>query len=365
MSQYGSDEELDASHSVHAVPWTRPWPPEGLETLGRCPVCAAIPRKLLHRDAVDNVLFCAPGTWTYWSCSGCGCAYVDPRPTAATIHLAYENYHTHAEPRTLPARWPLERLKLSLKNGYRNWRFGTDLRPSTPLGIVLALCAPSMRRGIDREFRHLPRQPGGGRLLDVGFGAGAFLETARSAGWRVAGIDPDPEVVSNARRRGLDVWCTSIDEFRDGEGTYDVITVAHVIEHVHDPASLLVHCRRLLKPGGIVWLETPNVDSLGHGRFGRNWRGLEPPRHLAVFNRKALRALLQQAGFATIHDLPQASSCLGMFVTSDRMQRGRSPDDEEPVSLRLRVDVAIAQVLETCLGPSRKEFLALVARKPI
>lgn len=344
-------------------PWTEPWPREDVEAVGHCPVCGHAGREVLHREVVDNVLFCAPGLWALWKCLGCGCAYLDPRPTAASIHRAYENYHTHFAPSALQTESGLAGWKRSLKNGYKNWRFGTQLEPSTRLGVALARCLPSFRLAMDREFRHLPRVRGG-QVLDVGFGGGAFLETAASAGWRAVGIDPDPQVVTNARNRGLNVSSSSIEEFREGEGTYDVITAAHVVEHVHDPASLLAHCFRLLKPGGVLWLETPNIDSLGHARFGRNWRGLEAPRHLAIFNCKSLRALLRQAGFADIRDLPQLSPCLGMFAMSDRMQGGIAPDQDMPIPFRIRLESALAEVLEACLGPSRKEFLAMIATKP-
>lgn len=346
-------------------PWLHPWPAEGLEAVGSCPVCGGVPRAILHREVGDNVLFCAPGDWTLWRCSGCQCAYLDPRPTSASIHLAYENYHTHSAPAVLPAERGLARLKRSLSNGYKNWRFGTDLQPATRLGVPVTRMMPPIRARIDREFRHLPCIPGEGRVLDVGFGDGTFLESARLAGWRGVGIDFDPEVVRNARARGLDVSQSSLEALDEPAASFDVITVAHVIEHVHHPASWLARCFHLLKPGGVLWLETPNIDSLGHLRFGRNWRGLEVPRHMAIFNRTGLRNQLRQAGFMDIRDLPQAGPCRAMFTMSDRMRRGCSPYQDEPISLRLRLEIAIAQFLETCLGPSRKEFLAMVATKPM
>lgn len=352
-------------HPEGPTPWNERWPVDDLELLARCPACGTGARESLHPDAVDNVLFCAPGVWSYWSCSGCGCAYLDPRPTPDSIQRAYQNYHTHSGPQPLSATGGrLGLVKLALKNGYKNWRFGTDLQPSARWGVALALLVPTFRLGIDREFRHLSRFRRPGRLLDVGFGAGAFLETARLAGWEACGIDPDPEVVANARQRGLEVSCSRIEDFGGTEGTYDLITIAHVVEHVHEPATLLLHCRRLLKPGGTIWLETPNIESLGHARFGKNWRGLEPPRHLVVFNRRTLRSLLQQAGFTDVQDLPQASPVGGVYAMSSRMELGMAPDIETAPPRRLRLDIALARFLEMCLGPSRKEFLAMVATKP-
>lgn len=81
------------------------------------------------------------------------------------------------------------------------------------------------------------------------------------------------------------------------ESRFDVITLNHVIEHVSDPIELLRSCYRLLKLGGQLWLQTPNIDSLGSRRYGRHWRGLEPPRHLVLFDPVSLRSALHQAGF--------------------------------------------------------------------
>jgi 2-polyprenyl-3-methyl-5-hydroxy-6-metoxy-1,4-benzoquinol methylase len=90
----------------------------------------------------------------------------------------------------------------------------------------------------------------------------------------------------------------------DGQAAiFDVITLSHVIEHVHDVGGTLRACHRLLKPGGRLWLETPNVAALGHKVFGVNWRGLEAPRHLVLFSAPALKQLLQDAGFVDHKEL--------------------------------------------------------------
>src|SRR5207249_6934470 len=80
-------------------------------------------------------------------------------------------------------------------------------------------------------------------------------------------------------------------------GSFDAIAMSHVIEHVHDPAGLLRECHRILRPGGLLSVVTPNWSSLGHRYFGRSWRGLEPPRHLQLYTLPTLVRELRQAGF--------------------------------------------------------------------
>lgn len=340
------------------------WPAEGLEVVARCPVCLSDRRRLLYSGLRDRVFFCAMGEWNLQECQSCRSAYLDPRPTPDTIHMAYQTYYTHLKTDRVPAaqlhglRW----LQRVLANGYKNYRFGTSYQPSNILGLPLALLLPPMRVVMDREFRHLPRPHPGAKLLDVGFGDATFLECARTIGWEVVGIDPDPEVVTKARAIGLDVHAGGLEVFIGKACLFDVITISHVIEHVHDPRGVLESCYRLLKPGGRLWLETPNIRSIGASRFRHNWRGLEPPRHLVLFNGQSLRAVLGAEGFSDIRDLPQPSPSGVMYAMSQRIEDGRDPNIESRVRFLTRVEAILARVVEWVFK-SRKEFIAMMAVK--
>ena len=346
------------------APWKTPWPASELERVSTCPVCGSAARKVLHENLIDNVFFCAPGKWTSWHCSNCSCAYLDPRPTAKSMHLAYKTYYTHKK-EMHPAenlhglRW----LNRVMSNGYKNWRFGTNYKPATILGVLAAFILSSKRALINRQFRHLPPPPLGGRVLDVGFGDGGFLENAREIGWTVMGVDTDPEVVRNARQRGLNVFQGTVETLAEEDHSFDVITLNHVIEHVHEPMIVINACYRLLKPGGIIWLETPNIKSIGHARFKNNWRGLEPPRHLVIFDDQSLRMALYKAGFIDIEVIRQSNICYGMYALSSRMVDGLDPNVDRPISVKLRLEIAIARFAEMFLK-SRREFLAVTAIKP-
>jgi 2-polyprenyl-3-methyl-5-hydroxy-6-metoxy-1,4-benzoquinol methylase len=128
----------------------------------------------------------------------------------------------------------------------------------------------------------------GGRVLDVGCGSGAFLELAVSAGWDAVGLEVDPEAVRSAQSRGLDVRQGEIDTLLGSGERFTVITVSHVLEHVHEPLRLLKACRALLEPRGWLWLEVPNFEAPGRSRFGCDWLHLDPPRHLTQFTPQSL-----------------------------------------------------------------------------
>jgi SAM-dependent methyltransferase len=97
----------------------------------------------------------------------------------------------------------------------------------------------------------------------------------------------------DVRQGGVEAWA-------DMRNSFHAITMSHVIEHVHDPRELLTRSFELLKPGGQLYVETPNIDALGHSSFKRSWRGLEPPRHLILFNGDSLVGLLREIGFHKI-----------------------------------------------------------------
>jgi len=356
---------MTASAQLHE-PWHKPWPSEGLETVGNCPVCSDSRRSLLYADLVDTVFRVAPGTWQLWQCAGCGSAYLDPRPSEASIHIAYGTYFTHIQP-VPPAQAAYEslnvfrKLRRRLLNGYTNWRYSTQVQPTSPLGVVAAYAVPAERRIIDSRYRHLPRLPlGGGKVLDVGCGSGSFLRLAQSCGWEVAGVDPDPK--ASAGGQGFPVYQGGVEYFDGQRNLFDVITLGHVIEHVHDPIDTLRRCHALLKPGGQIWLETPNIDALGHARFRRHWRGLEPPRHLILFNRRSVEMILNRAGFQRGQDRPRNSPCPTTFQASRALELGLPYPSDLPSLSELRRAAWRAAFLAE-LVPSRREFLVVTATK--
>jgi 2-polyprenyl-3-methyl-5-hydroxy-6-metoxy-1,4-benzoquinol methylase len=256
---------------------------------------------LLHAELEDRVFGAAPGRWNLHRCDGCGAAYLDPRPTAATIGRAYSRYFP---PATTADAWPAElrlaRLRRATWNGYLNHRYGYDLAPASRLAGAIVRLLPKRRWHADLSVRHLRKPRERPRLLDVGFGPATFLLQMRAAGWEVAGIDPDAVAVAAAREQGLSVARGVLGEGVFPDRSFDAITMSHVIEHLHDPAAGLRACARLLEPDGTLWLATPNLDSPGHRRFGADWFGLDPPRHLVLFTRSALGQALAGAGFERV-----------------------------------------------------------------
>ena len=198
------------------------WPTGGLEEVNGCPVCGDSRRHILYSGLRDQLFSCAPGEWVLHGCEACGSAYLDPRPSPETIHIAYKNYFTHLDSGVPVGGF--NRLRKTLANGYLNHMYGTKEHPAIALGIWVTQLLPGRRALLDAEMRHLPRVSKGARLLDLGCGNGKFLTLARSGGWDVLGVDPDPKAVMVARSRGLDVRLGGVEVLNSMAGAFERIT---------------------------------------------------------------------------------------------------------------------------------------------
>jgi SAM-dependent methyltransferase len=342
------------------------WPNEALERVDRCPLCGDREADVYHQGLTDNVCFCAPGRWTLYRCTRCGTVYLDPRPTAATIGQAYAKYHTHeenAEPP--PPRGLTGRMRRALRNGYLNAHFRLDLRPALTLGRWAIGLHPAKRCQSDRKAR-VPLPHRGARLLDIGCGNGAFVKDAIAWGWDAEGLDPDPDVAAAVSPRlGARITTGTLADIHYPDACFAAVTMDHTIEHVHDPVSTLREALRILRPGGSLWVATPNVDSLGHRWFKGDWRGLEPPRHLVLFNAKALRAALATAGYEKVRQLRAPFLTGWVFTTSYRIARGDGPLPEHGAPLPLFARL-LARMADWCgfAVPSYAEELIFVAQRP-
>jgi 2-polyprenyl-3-methyl-5-hydroxy-6-metoxy-1,4-benzoquinol methylase len=188
-----------------------------------------------------------------------------------------------------------------VRNGYLQCRFGYRAgvgsrwcRALAPLALLHPCGTDAL--AIDAMFLARPGEKAS--LLEIGCGDGLLLERMRARGWDAQGIEFDEQCVERVRRRGLPCLKGDVRDHALRDNLFDAIFVSHVIEHVYDPVSFLSECVRILKPGGQLVVLTPNSESWGHRHFRSDWRGLEPPRHLQIFDTSNLLNLARNAGFA-------------------------------------------------------------------
>jgi 2-polyprenyl-3-methyl-5-hydroxy-6-metoxy-1,4-benzoquinol methylase len=140
----------------------------------------------------------------------------------------------------------------------------------------------------------------GTRLLEIGPSFGAFAYLARNAGFEVDVVEPDRGCREVLRRLGRIGVFERTDDLKDvSSGTYDVVALWQVFEHLPDAGATLIRVRDLLRPGGIAVIATPNPESLQARLFGRRWAHLDAPRHALLISSGSLRKRAEQIGFST------------------------------------------------------------------
>jgi SAM-dependent methyltransferase len=314
-------------------------------------------------------LFGAGGLWDLKICPNreCGLIWLDPMPLPGDIGKAYANYYTHLKRDEMERVGFLRRIYQLMKRGYWASKYNYQIGPAAfslkILGKFLYFF-PLRRSEVEADVRHLEAVPQG-RLLDVGCGSGEWLATMRKLGWEVEGIDFDENAIRVARQSGLQIHHGSLEQQGFSNENFDAVVLNHVIEHVPDPIGTLVECARILKPGGKLVLFTPNSSSLSHQLFKRNWRGLEPPRHLHIFSMQSMAFLLARAGFKNSSIQPQiAKSVIYESVLLRRGQKG--PFSAQRRNWSVDLFARLFNMIELCLmkwKPSLADCLVVTATK--
>ena len=202
-------------------------------------------------------------------CQECGNLYLNPRPIQQELDRIYPpsyysyNYDKAVHPLALRAKQWLDDRKL------KSW------------------------------FSHLKMEKP--TFLDVGCGNGRYLELLYRRGipkYKLYGIETNLETVDRLNSKGYQTYCGNITDIEPElpPESFDLIVMLQVIEHLDDPRSSLQSLSRLLRPGGILVLETPNSNSADVKLFRQGfWGGYHFPRHWNLFDRPLLERLLTEA----------------------------------------------------------------------
>ena len=221
-----------------------------------CPVC----------DGAAVSRYAAKDGYVFWRCAACGLLFVWPRLSAPPEEIYQADYFGGAK----------------AGFGYVDY----DAEKSALDGLYLGF--------LERAARHLPKK---GKLLDVGAATGHFVALAKGAGWDARGIDVSAHGADTARAKGLDVRQTTLDGYDAPAGSFDMLTMWDVIEHLPDPMAALKKAATLLRPGGLLAIVTPDARSAWARLWGTRWHALVPPEHIVMFNRAALSEALGRNGF--------------------------------------------------------------------
>lgn len=206
-------------------------------------------------------------------CMECGLIFVSPRPGGAELAAQYEKEYFQCD--------------APVFGGYENYEGDRDNILKT------------FRRRLPRVMSHAKKDKP--RLLDLGCATGMFLEVARESGVVGEGLDLSSFAVGQAQGKGFQVRHGQLADAGFADGSFDVLSMWDMIEHVTDPQGLLKECNRVLAPGGIAVMSTPDAGSALAWLLGSRWLGFRSlDEHLYFFSRASLGKMLDAAGFDVV-----------------------------------------------------------------
>ena len=300
-----------------------------------CPVCRSgekITLFLTHDDRYGQ-----PDSYTVLECRHCGACYLREAIPPEQIHILYEKYYGYVPTNTIPGNPKMARSSL-LSRLLRRFR------------VV---------RAYDKWWKAWTAQRDlvwsihrNERVLEIGCGYGGLAGSVQSRGAQWTGVEVDSNACQSVCSRGLVCLCGTIETLDLPEDAYDTIIGSQVIEHVSDPRSFMMHCARILRPGGRLLLQTPNANSRYRRTFGANWIHWFVPYHQVLFSPQSLNHLGRTYGF-TMHRYWVETPTLWALLQIDyerplRGERGNWHDKRTPgrlqpdtLSLCLRVQDAL------------------------
>ena len=230
-----------------------------------CPLCSS---ENIGLQFNCNDFFISRKDFSVFRCSACDFSFTQDYPEESEIARFYESdsYISHSD----------------TSKGFSNklYRFARSLMLRRKKELIRKIT------GLDK-----------GTILDIGSGTGHFAGTMKKAGWMVKGIEINEKARDFAITHfGLDI--SAPDKISAIEsGSFDCITLWHVLEHFHDPFKYASEICRILKPGAVCVIALPNCSSYDAEHYKQYWAAWDVPRHLWHFNPATFRLFYEKAGF--------------------------------------------------------------------
>lgn len=256
------------------------------ERIEACPVCS-------HHD-LRNTLICKDHlvtgeSFAITTCTNCGLLVTNPRPDPNSITKYYQSdkYLSHNTDVSLLGKF------YSLAQRYTLWY----------------------------KYRLLRKHRASGRLLDYGCGSGTFLQYIARKGYEARGVEPTAAALESTLSKKVAAYAT-LEQAREQEAKFDIITMWHVLEHVHDLRPTLKHLRKSLHKKGLIVIAVPNIMSWDSQHYKQNWAAYDVPRHLYHFRDQNLALLLKDLKFKHVHTAPLYLDAFYISLLSEKYASG-------------------------------------------
>lgn len=260
-------------------------------TYTQCPVCDSGD---IHSFSQVKDFSVSGNIFAVWKCNSCSGMFTQYAPSQQVIGKYYENenYISHTEnAKGLVNSLYLKARKITLRS-------------------KLSLIKKYTRKNT-------------GKLLDYGAGTGAFAAFVKSMGWQSEGIEPS-EAARNTALKNNKIVLLEPEKLSSLENrSYDVITLWHVLEHIHDLKSTFQNIISKLKPEGKIFIAVPNFTSYDAAFYQEYWAAYDVPRHLYHFSPQSMKKLAELSGLEIVELKPMWYDSFYVSILSEQYKTGR------------------------------------------
>ena len=237
-----------------------------------CPLCQNL---AIHEMSSNDLMFKKNKIYDYYFCRLCDLTFINPLPNLVEIKNFYPDSYMVFEPARLKKINIIEKVRLQAKHGYINL-----INKDNYLFNLLGFCLLKSREHIDYVES--------GKFLDIGCGNGSRLLKMRNLGWQVTGVELNKKAFNECVNHNLNVFNSTLENTKFKDNSFDVVYMSHLVEHLANPCEIFEIVNKILKPNGLLYIKTPNRNSLGRKIFGKYWYANDIPRHLFLFSKKSL-----------------------------------------------------------------------------
>lgn len=259
------------------------------ERLLKCPLCKS-GNILNHHLVKDHAV--SKKEFTLCRCGDCELQFTNPRPEEEEIgpYYDFKEYYSHGDKVQNFTQWLYQKIRKS---------------------------------SIRRKVGLINRLSKSGALLDYGCGTGEFLQEAKRQQWTVSGIEPSEKARIQALGKLPTEVLENLSEVSELE-SYDVVTLFHVLEHIHSLRKTVKKITSHLKSNGYLVIAVPNPESADAKHYGNDWAGYDVPRHLYHFSEKSMTIFQAQFGLELVRIEPLAYDSYYVSLLSEGYKNPKS-----------------------------------------
>ena len=196
----------------------------------------------------------------------------------------------------------------------------------TSKGFINKIYKFVRKRTLVKKRKLVEKQTGikQGSFLDVGSGTGSFVSEMKQHGWKVTGLEPDPDARKTANQLYDLELADSNELYRLTTGSFDAITLWHVLEHVHDLSAYIQQLKKLLNKNGKLFIAVPNYTSLDANTYKEYWAAYDVPRHLYHFSPASMKSLMERNGLSILQYKPMWYDSFYISLLSSKYKNGKT-----------------------------------------